>query len=155
MYLPRLRRINDALKEIKEYDKDSCLTYYMLEQLMEEGKLKLGLHNIAMSTQILRLCGKDKKFCKWLATNRNDIALSSYYVASIIKAYKTGKPIREIDNFATRKIQFDHAEQISNVKELVKNEVGKFLDYIEQQNTNFYSYRDYLHLSYFLLSHEE
>ena len=75
---------------------------------------------------------------------RNDIALSSYYVASIIKAYKTGKPIREIDNFTTRKIQFDHAEQIGNVKELVKNEVGKFLDYIEQQKTNFYSYRDYL-----------
>ena len=105
---------------------------------------KLGLHKIAMSTQILRLCGKDKRFRKWLATNRNDISLSSYYVASIIKAYKTGKPIREIDNFAIRKIRFDHAEQISNVKELVKNEVGKFLDYIEQQNTNFYSYRDYL-----------
>ena len=105
---------------------------------------KLGLHNIAMSTQILRLCGKDKKFRKWLATNRNDIALSSYYVASIIKAYKTGKPIREIDNFAIQKIRFDHAEQIGNVKELVKNEVSKFLDYIEQQNANFYSYRDYL-----------
>lgn len=28
---------------------------------------KLGLHNIAMSTQILRLCGKDKKFRKWIA----------------------------------------------------------------------------------------
>ena len=41
MYLPRLRRINDALKEIKEYDKDSCLTYYMLEQLMEEGELTM------------------------------------------------------------------------------------------------------------------
>ena len=105
---------------------------------------KLGLHKIAMSTQILRLCGKDKKFRKWLATNRNDIALSSYYIASIIKAYKTGKPIREIDNFTTRKIQFDHTEQIGNVKELVKNEIGKFLDYIEQQKTNFYSYRDYL-----------
>lgn len=111
---------------------------------------KLGLHNIAMSTQILRLCGKDKKFRKWLATNRNDIALSSYYIVSIIKAYKTGKPIREIDNFAIRKIRFDHAEQIGNVKELVKNEVGKFLDYIEQQNTNFYSYRDYLNACQYL-----
>ena len=105
---------------------------------------KLGLHKIAMSTQILRLCGKDKKFRKWLATNRNDIALSSYYIASIIKAYKTGKPIREIDNFAIQKIRFDHADQIGNVKELVRNEVSKFLDYIEKQNTNFYSYRDYL-----------
>ena len=105
---------------------------------------KLGLHNIAMSTQILQLCGKDKKFCKWLAKNRQDIVLSDYYVSSIMKAYKTGKPIREINNFAKRKIKFDHADQMDNVKALVKNEVGKFLDYIERQNTNFYSYRDYL-----------
>ena len=105
---------------------------------------KLGLHNIVMSTQILRLCGKDKKFCKWLATNRQDIVSSNYYISSIIKAYKTTKPIYEINNFAKRKIKFDHADRIDNVKALVKKEVGKFLDYIERQNTNFYSYRDYL-----------
>ena len=105
---------------------------------------KLGLHNIAMSTQILRLCGKDKKFRKWIAKNRQDIVLSDYYVSSIMKAYKTGKPIREINNFAKRKIKFDHADKMDNVKALVKNEVGKFLEYIERQNTNFYSYRDYL-----------
>ena len=97
-----------------------------------------------MSTQILRLCGKDKKFRKWLAKNRQDIVLSDYYVSSIMKAYKTDKPIREINNFAKRKIKFDHADKMDNVKALVKKEVGKFLDYIERQNTNFYSYRDYL-----------
>ena len=43
------------------------------------------------------------------------------------EAYKTGKPIREIDNFAIRKIRFDHAEQIGNVKELVRNEVSRCL----------------------------
>ena len=72
-----------------------------------------------MSTQILRLCGKDKKFRKWLAKNRQDIVLSDYYVSSIMKAYKTGKPIREINNFAKRKIKFDHADQMDNVKALV------------------------------------
>ena len=41
MYLPRLRRINDALKEIKKFDKDSCLTYYMIQQLMVEGKISM------------------------------------------------------------------------------------------------------------------
>ena len=111
---------------------------------------KLGLHNIAMSTQILRLCGKDKKFRKWLAKNRQDIIRSFYYVSSIIKAYKTDKPIYEINNFATRKIKFDHADQIDDVKVLVKNELGKFLDYIEKQNTNFYSYRDYLNACQYL-----
>ena len=111
---------------------------------------KLGLHNIAMSTQILRLCGKDKKFRKWLAKNRQDIIRSFYYVSSIIKAYKTDKPIYEINNFAKRKIKFDHADQIDDVKALVKNELGKFLDYIEKQNTNFYSYRDYLNACQYL-----
>lgn len=105
---------------------------------------KLGLHNIAMSPQILQLCGKDEKFRKWIAKNRQDIVLSDYYVSSIIKAYKTGKLIYEINNFAKRKIKFDHADKMDNVKALVKKEVGKFLDYIERQNTNFYSYRDYL-----------
>ena len=41
MYLPRLRRIHTALKEIKEYDKDTCLTYNMLQQLMFEGKITM------------------------------------------------------------------------------------------------------------------
>ena len=78
------------------------------------------------------------------ATVLIQILVSNYYVSSIMKAYKTGKPIREINNFAKRKIKFDHADKMDNVKALVKNEVGKFLDYIEKQNTNFYSYRDYL-----------
>ena len=41
MYLPRLRRINDALKEIKKVDKDTCLTYNMIKQLMIQGKLTM------------------------------------------------------------------------------------------------------------------
>ena len=85
-----------------------------------------------------------------VANNRQDIILSDYYVSSIIKAYKTGKPIYEINNFAKCKIKFDHADQMDNVKALVKNEVGKFLDYIEKQNTNFYSYRDYLNACEYL-----
>ena len=39
MYLPRLRRIHDTIKEIKKVDPDSCLTYYMLRQLIAKGQL--------------------------------------------------------------------------------------------------------------------
>ena len=130
----------DVLKYLRTYEEFPELEYLT----------KLGLHNIALSKQILRLCRKDKKFRKWLANNRQDIVLSNYYVSSIIKAYKTGKPIYEINNFTKRKIKFDHADQMDNVKALVKNEVGKFLDYIEKQNTNFYSYRDYLNACEYL-----
>jgi hypothetical protein len=86
---------DSVYQKLKESYKRSTLdnrnTFPQIEYLT-----KLGLHNIAMSTQILQLCGKDKKFCKWLAKNRQDIVLSDYYVSSIMKAYKTGKPIREI-----------------------------------------------------------
>ena len=158
-YAPIVNR-NYILQHFPEYkysavDRYTGIHVFKYLRLYEEFPqieylTKLGLHNIAMSTQILRLCGKDKKFRKWIAKNRQDIVLSDYYVSSIMKAYKTGKPIREINNFAKRKIKFDHADKMDNVKALVKNEVGKFLDYIEKQNTNFYSYRDYLNACQYL-----
>ena len=111
---------------------------------------KLGLHQIAMSVQILRLAGKDKKFCKWLVKNKQDISISNYYISSIIEAYKTGKPIYEINNYAKQKIIFEHTSNIDSVKKLVKGEIKKFLDYINKQNTNYYSYRDYLNACTYL-----
>lgn len=105
---------------------------------------KLGLQNIAFSKQILRLCDKDKKFRKWLSNNRQDITLSSYYISSIINAYKTNGSIQEIDNFERRKTRFDHTERMGSVKALVKNELEKFLNYIDEQEIDFYPYRDYI-----------
>ncbi|MGN0761139.1 MAG: hypothetical protein ACI4MV_04260 [Christensenellales bacterium] len=37
MYLPRLRRISDVLKEVKKVDPDTCLNYKMLVTLMKQG----------------------------------------------------------------------------------------------------------------------
>lgn len=105
---------------------------------------KLGLQRLAFSTQILRLCGKDKKFRKWIANNRQDIIRSSYYISSIIKAYKTSGSIKEIDEFERKKKYFDSIQQIGSVKALVKDELEKFFDYVETQEISFYSYRDYL-----------
>lgn len=39
MYLPRLRRLNDVLKEIKKVDPRTCLTYYMLREMLKDGQL--------------------------------------------------------------------------------------------------------------------
>ena len=39
MYLPRLRRINDALTEIKYADPRSSITRYMLLELIKGGEL--------------------------------------------------------------------------------------------------------------------
>ena len=45
MYLPRLRRISDVLKEVKQVDPGTCLNYNMLVTLMKQGvitQLKYG-----------------------------------------------------------------------------------------------------------------
>lgn len=142
------------LEKFPEY-KYSAIDRYMGIQLFKYLRLyekypqieyltKLGLQRLAFSTQILRLCGKDKKFRKWIANNRQDIIRSSYYISSIIKAYKTSGSIKEIDEFERKKKSFDSTQQIDSVKALVKDELEKFFDYVETQEISFYSYRDYL-----------
>lgn len=39
MYIPRLRRIPDALKEIKSIDPDCPLSWYSLRELCKKGHL--------------------------------------------------------------------------------------------------------------------
>ena len=39
MYLPRLRRLNDVLKEIKKADPNTTLTYYTLRDLLRTNEL--------------------------------------------------------------------------------------------------------------------
>ena len=38
-YLPRLRRINDVIKEIKSIDPDTELTWFLIQHLIKEGKI--------------------------------------------------------------------------------------------------------------------
>lgn len=148
------------LEKFPEY-KYSAIDRYMGIQLFKYLRLyekypqieyltKLGLQRLAFSTQILRLCGKDKKFRKWIANNRQDIIRSSYYISSIIKAYKTSGSIKEIDEFERKKKYFDSTQQIDSVKALVKDELEKFFDYVETQEISFYSYRDYLDVCLYL-----
>lgn len=152
-YAPIINR-EYILEHFPEY-KFSAIDRYMGIQLFKYLRLyekypqieyltKLGLQRLAFSTQILRLCGKDKKFRKWIANNRQDIIRSSYYITSIIKAYKTSGSIKEIDEFERKKKYFDSTQQIGSVKALVKDELEKFFDYVETQEISFYSYRDYL-----------
>jgi len=45
MFVPRLRRIEQAVKEIKEFDKDTELNWRMIQQLVKAGvitSVKIG-----------------------------------------------------------------------------------------------------------------
>lgn len=39
MYIPRLRYINDAVEEIREVDPESPITYELIRNLIENGKI--------------------------------------------------------------------------------------------------------------------
>lgn len=39
MYIPRLRKIPHAVREIKEQDKNSAITEYLLQELIRQGEL--------------------------------------------------------------------------------------------------------------------
>ena len=39
MYVPKLRRISDVIKEMKAYDPDSPVSWYFLRELCKKGKI--------------------------------------------------------------------------------------------------------------------
>ena len=67
--------------------------YPQIEMLM-----KLGFSRIAMSTTILKRCGTDKAFCKWLISNKALLQNRHYYIDVIIRAYKTKKPLEQLQS---------------------------------------------------------
>ena len=90
------------------------------------------------------MCNKDTNFCKWLFKNKEEIIKSSFYTSSIIKAYKTNKPIKEVYNFDRFKKSFVKENNFRNLKEFLKySEQTKFINYLIKQNTDGYCYEDY------------
>ena len=128
-----LYKYTDILNYLKFYEK-----YPKCELLV-----KAGMSNLTTSIQILRLCEKDKNFCKWLYKNK-DKASSGYYISSIINAYKQNKGIEEVYNFEKFKKQFVQKDNFKTLKAfLQKNETDKFLKYLIKQNTDGFCYEDY------------
>lgn len=125
---------NDILGYLRLYK-----TYPQIEYLT-----KLGLSDIAQSVTILRQCGKDKNFCKWLIKNRAEITKSYHYIPVIMEAYKSGRPLAELQQYHEVKQSLQRSENYNTVKELFK---GKNLEdlckYLTTQQINASSYTDY------------
>ncbi len=84
-----------AVNLYKGVDVIRYLRYYRRYPQIEYV-IKAGLHGYIFSKQILRKAGKDKRFCKWLFKNREDIIRNHYYVDIILRSYKTNKPLAEL-----------------------------------------------------------
>ena len=109
---------SNILKYLRLY-----LEYPQLEYLM-----KLGLTELYGSKQILRKFGKDIKFRKWLARNRNEIK-TGYYVSTILKAYKKNLSLQETQAYEEAKKQLCAQRNWRDIKELFQNELEKFFSW--------------------------
>lgn len=114
--------------------------YPQLELLM-----KLGFTRIAMSTTILKCCGNDKAFCKWLIANKALLQSRHYYIDVIIRAYKTKKSLEQLQSYKEAKLRLVHDNNLMPIKEMFKGkELERFFDYMAKQQTNPNTYLDYL-----------
>ncbi len=110
-----------------------------------EYLIKLGLTQYVDSIMILSLIGKDKKFRKWLACNREKLNQNrGYYVNVVIGAYNSGKSLEILQQCQEIEIKLLHDYSLKPIRKVFKNEeLKRFADYIKKQNTNAYSYSDY------------
>lgn len=116
-----------------------------------EMLVKFDLGYLALSKQILKKVGSDKRFRKWLANKRKELSTNYYYVETIMQAYKTGRPLDETQNFLKRKRAFDHDKYLKPLRELFKGkDLERFFNYLDEQNTSYRTYMDYLTACKFL-----
>lgn len=148
-YITKLKDFKFSAIDIYSYT--DIFKYLRLYEQYPKAELlvKCGLSCIATSKQVLKLCDKDKNFCKWLFKNKDEIAKDNSYISSLIKAYRTNKPIK-----LTNKIDYFNRNYNSYKNELKDflqpNEAEKFITYIVNQNTNVASFVDYLNVCNFL-----
>lgn len=123
-----------VLQYLRLYEK-----YPQLEMLV-----KLGFTYISNSTTILKLVGKEKSFIKWLIKNKETLRSRQFYKDVIVRAYKSGKPLTELQRYKECKLKMRNDSRLAPIKENFKGvKLEKLFDYIAKQNTDIYSYLDY------------
>ena len=123
----------DVFKYLRLYEQ-----YPQIEYLT-----KLGLHNLAMSKQILKLCGKDKRFRKWLAQNRYTLNKASLYIPVVLQAYKKNQNVLELQTYYSAKLKLSKDWLLEPLRIAFKNDFETLIRYLINKGTNAYTYWDY------------
>lgn len=146
--LEYLSKFNEYKYSGHEYFNGKCIIEYLKlysQYPQTEYLLKLGLCKLHDSITILKYVAKDKKFCKWLALHRAEIADGSFYISTIMQAYKANRPLKQIQAFEECKKRLNTHEYLRPIKEMFKGqELLRFFTYLEEQNSEPNSYLDYL-----------
>lgn len=141
-----------------QHFKGFCIIKYLKlygQYPQTEYLLKAGLHKIHDSVTVLKRIAKDKNFYRWLIAHKTEIMSENCYVGSIMQAYKTGKPIKQVQAFAECKKRLEQDNTLRPIKELFgrdfeNNSLEQFFLYLDEQGTSPRSYLDYLNACNYL-----
>lgn len=104
---------------------------------------KLGLHRYVNSVQLLRLANKDKRFRKFICKNAEVLRNNRYYVQSIVKAYRQGMPIDDVDKRIKLTRELCCKDYYPQIKELFKEDNQALIEYLIKQKVSIAVYYDY------------
>jgi hypothetical protein len=137
--------------QIENYHGVDILQYLRLyEQYPQmEYMMKLGLSAFVMKKTILRKLSKSKDFTKWLIRHKTEIT-KTCYAETVLTAYKRNKSITETQKRLTMKKHILRSYGFDSVRKLFKGNLERLLSYIERQNIDENSYRDYIYACNYL-----
>ena len=105
--------------------------------------MKAELDDYVFSKQILQKIGKNKSFAKWLMKNRADLTENKYYVDVILRAFKTGRALPELQMLRKSRLELLKSENTAELRDFFKNDLEKLILYLDKQQISVYSYKDY------------
>ena len=137
---------------IDKYSYSDILNYLRLYEKYPQCEylVKAGLSKFATSKQILNKCSKEKKFCKWLLQNKEEISNGYFYTQTLLNAYRQNKPLKEVQRFLDLKKRFAVKDNFRELKEVFSKDINKFITYLSKQNIDASLYTDYLHACQYL-----
>lgn len=112
--------------------------YPQLEYLM-----KLGLSRLATSKQLLTKIGKNKAFCKWLIRNKTELSEHYYYIDVILRAYRTGGDLRQLQNMKALRLKLVHDSAYSRFKGQFTGDLQRLVKYLAEKDITLSLYQDY------------
>ena len=149
-FLKQCHRYKYSAWELFDY---SCIIKYLriyVQYPQVEYLVKMGLTHLYSSVTILKRIARDKKFCKWLIANSDELKQNHYYMTTILQAYKQSKPLKRVQDINAFKKRLRHEDNLSPIKDLFSGELDKFYYYLEKQSISLFSYTDYLNACNYL-----
>lgn len=115
-----------------------------------EYLLKLGISPYYVtSKQILKKVEKDKKFRKWLS-KRYELKHNTYYISTVLQAYKQNRPLKEIQVYESAKKDLCKDTRFKVIRDLFGGDYHKYFTYISKQEISNSLYLDYLNACNYL-----